>query len=238
MATSSADEAPRGLEFLYDRHRLNVATSRARAIAIIVASPDLIWVSCRTPHQTTLMNALCRGSKAANPRRRTGQIRPWRRGGRGRLRRGRLGARRVRWGRRRRTRRPGRSCWGTRRWERGDVVAGHVRDLLEVLQAVGAFALCAILSRGALASSRAFSVEMCPGLAPRFVRIESARAGTRALAGDAVIQAATVAPALLVGLARRRSLEPRDRGRRRRQAASPHAAGRRRRSCSRPGPVV
>jgi uncharacterized protein len=60
MATSSADEAPRGMEFLYDPHRLNVATSRARALAIIVASPDLIRVSCRTPHQMVLANALCR----------------------------------------------------------------------------------------------------------------------------------------------------------------------------------
>ena len=60
MATSSADGAPRGLEFLYDQHRLNVATSRARAMAIIVASPDLIRVSCRTPHQMVLANALCR----------------------------------------------------------------------------------------------------------------------------------------------------------------------------------
>ena len=60
MATSSADDAPRGLEFLYDPHRLNVATSRARAMAIIVASPDLIRVSCRTPHQMSLVNALCR----------------------------------------------------------------------------------------------------------------------------------------------------------------------------------
>ncbi len=60
MATSLADEAPRGLEFLYDPHRLNVATSRARALAIIVASPDLIRVSCRTPHQMVLANALCR----------------------------------------------------------------------------------------------------------------------------------------------------------------------------------
>ena len=60
MATSAADEAPRGLEFLYDRHRLNVATSRARALAIIVASPDLIRVSCRTPQQMVLANALCR----------------------------------------------------------------------------------------------------------------------------------------------------------------------------------
>ena len=60
MATSSADEAPRGMEFLYDLHRLNVATSRARATAIIVASPDLIRVSCRTPQQMVLANALCR----------------------------------------------------------------------------------------------------------------------------------------------------------------------------------
>jgi len=59
MATSSADQAPRGLDFLYDPHRLNVATSRARALAIIVASPDLIRVSCRTPHQMILANALC-----------------------------------------------------------------------------------------------------------------------------------------------------------------------------------
>src|SRR6266536_390704 len=60
MATSSADEAPRVLDFLYDPHRLNVATSRARALAIIVASPDLIRVACRTPHQMVLANALCR----------------------------------------------------------------------------------------------------------------------------------------------------------------------------------
>jgi uncharacterized protein len=60
MATSSAGQAPRGLEFLYDPHRLNVATSRARAMAIIVASPDLIRVSCGTPHQMSLANALCR----------------------------------------------------------------------------------------------------------------------------------------------------------------------------------
>jgi superfamily I DNA and/or RNA helicase len=48
MATSSAEDAPRGLEFLYDRHRLNVATSRAQVMAVIVASPNLIRVSCRT----------------------------------------------------------------------------------------------------------------------------------------------------------------------------------------------
>jgi predicted RecB family nuclease len=60
MATSAADDAPRGLEFLYDPHRLNVATSRARALALIVASPDLIRVACKTPRQMYLANALCR----------------------------------------------------------------------------------------------------------------------------------------------------------------------------------
>ncbi len=60
MASSSAADAPRGLEFLFDLHRLNVATSRARALAIVVASPDLVRVFCRTPRQMTLANALCR----------------------------------------------------------------------------------------------------------------------------------------------------------------------------------
>jgi predicted RecB family nuclease len=64
MATSSADDAPRGMEFLFDLHRLNVATSRARALAIIVASPDLVRVFCRTPRQMVLANALCRAWEA------------------------------------------------------------------------------------------------------------------------------------------------------------------------------
>lgn len=39
MATSTADEAPRGMEFLYSLHRLKVATSRACCVAVIVATP-------------------------------------------------------------------------------------------------------------------------------------------------------------------------------------------------------
>jgi len=64
MATSSADDAPHGLEFLFDPHRLNVATSRARAMSVIAASPDLVRVSCRTPRQMLLVNALCRAWEA------------------------------------------------------------------------------------------------------------------------------------------------------------------------------
>jgi uncharacterized protein len=60
MATSTPEEAPRGMEFLYSLNRLNVATSRARCAAIVVASPALIRVACHTPRQMHLANALCR----------------------------------------------------------------------------------------------------------------------------------------------------------------------------------
>ncbi len=60
MTTSSGDDAPRGLEFLYSLNRLNVATSRAQALVILVASPELTNVRCRTPRQLVLVNALCR----------------------------------------------------------------------------------------------------------------------------------------------------------------------------------
>ena len=60
MATSSAEEAPRGMEFLYSLNRLNVATSRAKCLAVVVASPGLLTVRCRTPRQMHLANALAR----------------------------------------------------------------------------------------------------------------------------------------------------------------------------------
>jgi uncharacterized protein len=60
MATSRSEDAPRGMEFLYSLHRLNVATSRARCAAILVASPMLFEPGCRTPRQMQLANAMCR----------------------------------------------------------------------------------------------------------------------------------------------------------------------------------
>jgi len=48
------------MEFLYSLNRLNVATSRARCAAIVVASPALFEPQCRTPRQMQLANALCR----------------------------------------------------------------------------------------------------------------------------------------------------------------------------------
>ena len=60
LTTSSPEEAPRGMEFLYSLNRLNVATSRARALCVVVGSPRLLEPECRTPHQMRLANALCR----------------------------------------------------------------------------------------------------------------------------------------------------------------------------------
>ena len=67
MATSTADEAPRGMEFLYSLHRLNVATSRARCVAAIVANPALLAPDCRTPEQMRLANPFCRFLELAGP---------------------------------------------------------------------------------------------------------------------------------------------------------------------------
>ena len=47
MASSSGEDVPRGLEFLLSRNRLNVAISRARCLAYLVASPRLLEVNCQ-----------------------------------------------------------------------------------------------------------------------------------------------------------------------------------------------
>lgn len=60
LTTSSAAEAPRGMEFLYSPNRLNVATSRAKCLAIVVGNPEVFVPDCRTPAQMKLANAFCR----------------------------------------------------------------------------------------------------------------------------------------------------------------------------------
>ncbi len=60
LTTSAPELAPRGMDFLYSRNRLNVATSRARCVALVVGSPDLWRVRARTPAQMRLANAFCR----------------------------------------------------------------------------------------------------------------------------------------------------------------------------------
>jgi uncharacterized protein len=60
MASSSSDDARRGLDFLFSRSRLNVAISRAKCLAYLVASPRLLDADCHTIDQMRLANALCR----------------------------------------------------------------------------------------------------------------------------------------------------------------------------------
>ncbi|HVA60952.1 MAG TPA: TM0106 family RecB-like putative nuclease [Mycobacteriales bacterium] len=60
LTASSAEDVPRGMEFLYSRNRLNVAVSRAKALCVVVGSPSLLAVRCRTVEQMRLANVLCR----------------------------------------------------------------------------------------------------------------------------------------------------------------------------------
>ncbi|MGE4579125.1 MAG: TM0106 family RecB-like putative nuclease [Desulfuromonadales bacterium] len=59
MATSSAEFLPRYMEFLYSKNRLNVAISRARCLALLVANPKLMAIKCHTVEQMALVNTLC-----------------------------------------------------------------------------------------------------------------------------------------------------------------------------------
>ena len=67
MATSSGEDMPRNVEFLFSRNRLNVAISRAQCLAVLVCSPRLLEIRCRTIEQMRLVNALCRLVEYAGP---------------------------------------------------------------------------------------------------------------------------------------------------------------------------
>jgi len=67
MATSSGEDVPRNVEFLFDRNRFNVAISRARAVSILLCSPRLLDIRCRTPKQMALANLLCAFEQRAKP---------------------------------------------------------------------------------------------------------------------------------------------------------------------------
>lgn len=60
LAASSGAHVPRRLDFLLDRHRLNVALSRAKTVAYLVGSPALLTSPVQTPEQLRLVNGLCR----------------------------------------------------------------------------------------------------------------------------------------------------------------------------------
>ena len=59
LCASTLDEAPRGASFLLSPNRLNVAVSRAQALAIVVGSPELVDVRCKSVEEMKLVNLLC-----------------------------------------------------------------------------------------------------------------------------------------------------------------------------------
>lgn len=59
MTTSSGEELPRDIAFLFSLNRINVAVSRAQASAVVFASPLLLETPCRTVEEMALVNALC-----------------------------------------------------------------------------------------------------------------------------------------------------------------------------------
>ena len=65
MTSSSGEDVPRGMDFLFSRNRLNVAVSRAQALAVVVCSPQLLGAPCNTVEQMRLVNALCGFAEAA-----------------------------------------------------------------------------------------------------------------------------------------------------------------------------
>jgi predicted RecB family nuclease len=68
LAASSGAHVPRRLDFLLDRHRLNVALSRAKTVAYLVGSPALLTSPVQTPDQLRLVNGLCRLVEVATGR--------------------------------------------------------------------------------------------------------------------------------------------------------------------------
>jgi superfamily I DNA and/or RNA helicase len=66
MATSSGDDLPRDMEFLFERNRFNVALSRAQVLSVLVCSPRLLDVRCSTPEQMRLVNLLCAFAEKAS----------------------------------------------------------------------------------------------------------------------------------------------------------------------------
>ena len=60
FASSTGADAPRGIQFAFDRHRVNVATSRAQCRITLVCAPRLLEAECGSIEQMRLMNAVCR----------------------------------------------------------------------------------------------------------------------------------------------------------------------------------
>jgi uncharacterized protein len=59
MTASAIEDVPRGMGFLFSLNRINVALSRAKALALVFASPRLLDARCSTVEEMRLVNTLC-----------------------------------------------------------------------------------------------------------------------------------------------------------------------------------
>ncbi|NCP15267.1 MAG: TM0106 family RecB-like putative nuclease [Sphingomonadales bacterium] len=58
LATSSPDDLPRNVEFFYSKNRINVAISRARTLALVLANPKLLELDAKSIEHLRLVNTL------------------------------------------------------------------------------------------------------------------------------------------------------------------------------------
>lgn len=65
MCASDANASPRGMDFLFNRNRLNVAISRAKSLAFVVGSPELLKTSCTSLKQMKLVSFFCQIAEAS-----------------------------------------------------------------------------------------------------------------------------------------------------------------------------
>ncbi|UHT64407.1 Helicase [Acinetobacter lwoffii] len=59
LCASDANDSPRGMDFLFDKNRLNVANSRAQSLAIVVGNPNLMNSNTSNIKQQKLVNVFC-----------------------------------------------------------------------------------------------------------------------------------------------------------------------------------
>ena len=59
LTASTIQDAPRGLSFLLNKNRLNVALSRARCLSLVVGSKNIATTHVRSIPNMELMNLFC-----------------------------------------------------------------------------------------------------------------------------------------------------------------------------------
>jgi predicted RecB family nuclease len=68
LAASSAEDAPRGADFLLEENRFNVAVSRGRALAVLICSPRIFATPCTSLEQLRAVAAFCAFAAGADPK--------------------------------------------------------------------------------------------------------------------------------------------------------------------------